>query len=142
MYSGAGFALFSVIGMEELEMIESHDQLAWEYERYQQMKDNDDALKAFEDGYEVREWIREACKFGWMNGSQMLAYKVWQAYLENLSETSSLSEASEYVFLDQDEWTLMKFKVAVNQAVEKTISGWKTSVAAHLGDKAYYDQYF
>jgi hypothetical protein len=132
VYSGAGFALFSVIGTEELEMIESHDQLAWEYERYQQMKDNDDALKAFEDGYEVREWIREACKFGWMNGSQMLAYKVWQSYLGTLGETSSLSEASEYVFLDQDEWALMKFKVAVNQAVEKTICGWKTSVAAHL----------
>ena len=118
-------------------MIESYDQLAYEYERYQQMKDNEDALKAFEDGYEVREWIREACKFGWMNGSQMLAYKVWQSYLGTLGETSSLSEASEYVFLDQDEWALMKFKVAVNQAVEKTICGWKTSVAAHLAEKKY-----
>lgn len=113
-------------------MIESYDQLAYEYERYQQMKDNEDALKAFEDGYEVREWIREACKFGWMNGNPKIAYEVWQAYLQNLSETSSLSEASEYVMLDQDEWALMKFKVAVNQAVEKTISGWKTSVADHL----------
>lgn len=96
------------------------------------MKDNEDALKAFEDSYEVREWIREACKFGWMNGSQMLAYKVWQSYLQNLSETSQLVEASEYAMLDQDEWALMKFKTAVNQAVEKTIHGWATSVAAHL----------
>lgn len=115
-------------------MIESYDQLAYEYERYQQMKDNEDALKAFEDSYEVREWIREACKFGWMNGSQMLAYKVWQSYLQSMSETPSLSEASEYVMLDQDEWALMKFKAAVNQAVEKTIHGWATSVAAHLAE--------
>lgn len=120
-------------------MIESHDQLAWEYEKMQQSKDQD----SLQDSQEVRDWIKEVVSNGYYTGMLELEWQVLGCFYEYLIASEQIDGAVDILLQVGDEATAGHYlNRAVQKALEQTVNVYKASVAAHLGDKAYYDQYF
>jgi len=120
-------------------VIESYDQLAYEYEKMQQSKDRDSLLNS----QEVRDWIKEVVSNGHYKGILDIEEAVLGYFYECLFDANELDGAVDILLQVGDEATAGHYlNRAVQKALEQTVNVYKASVAAHLGDKAYYDQYF
>lgn len=110
-------------------MIESHDQLAWEYEKVQQAKDQDNFLNS----QDVRDWIKEVVSNGYYKGILDIEEAVLGYFYECLFDANELDGAVDILLQVGDAATAGHYlNRAVQKALEQTVSVYKASVADHL----------
>ena len=101
------------------------------------------AADDFQNSQEVRDWIKEVVSNGYHKYNTLLELQILEYFYERLFESEMIDNAVGVLLGSEDEATAGYYlNKVVKSSLERTTNLYKASVAAHLGDKAYYDQYF